>query len=205
LSNVIVPKELSVVPQPPPQPVENVLLSDDFSDPSSGWEHLEEKGHFTMGYWEHHYRIALSDTYPHARVISQGFFENFCVEVDVQKISGAEFGLIGVVGRQTDQGYYSFEFDYRGHCGIFIADSNRNANLLVKAQPNPTPMDPLGIYHIKGICDHDNLTLVLNDQVMAHVKNSTHRKLGGAGFTVNPGKPGNGMDVLFSNFAVKGL
>ena len=202
-SMVIVPEELREARQSPPaQPFTEVLLKDDFSDPSSGWEY-DRHWHYTEEYKNGHYHILIKSTYNQARVMSLGYYTNFSAEVDVQKVSGGNEGTIGVVCRQIGKGYYSFEFDHLGHSGIFESDSNGTCRQIARAHFDPNTLNPNGINHIKGICDHQNLTLILNNQVLAQTQNSTHTE-GAAGFTVNPGRPGNAMDVLFSNFTVKG-
>jgi hypothetical protein len=136
-------------------------------------------------------------------VDSIGDFINFSVEVDVQKISGADYGTVGVVGRLTKRGFYSFEFDFRGHYGIFEFDSHFNPRVLTHAHLDPNTVNQKGVNHIKGICDHGDLTLILNDQVLSHIQSSTYTK-GCAGFIINPGKVGNAVDVVVSHLVVKG-
>ena len=114
---VIVPDEL-LAPQPGSRLFTNVLLDYDFSDPSNKRGQKGETHEFKDG----HCRVRLDRTYGRASVDSTGDFTNFSVEVDVQKISGADYSTVGVVGRLTGSGFYSFEFDYRGHYAIFEFD-----------------------------------------------------------------------------------
>jgi len=202
-SSVIVPNELSGPAQPARRSFANVFLKDDFSDPSSGWEPKEKNQNYTTEYKDGHYHIAIQPNYPHARTMFRENFTDCSVEMDVQKIAGEDFSLIGVIARGSDDGYYSFEFDYRGHIGIFQADSSFNSTKLIVGHYDPTKIDPKGVNHIQGICDGQNLSIVLNGQFVAEVQNSTFKE-GGIGFTVNPGKAGNAVEVLFSNFVVKG-
>jgi hypothetical protein len=197
-STVIVPDEL-LSPQPQSQLFTNVLLEYDFSDPSDKRSQKGKRQEFKDG----HCRVHLDPTYGRSSVDSTGDFTNFSVEVDMQKISGADYGPVGVVGRLTTRGFYGFEFDYRGHYGIFEYDSHFQPTALTHAHLDPNTVNQKGINHIKGICDHDELTLILNDQVLSHIHSSTYTK-GSAGFIISPGKIGNAVDVQVSNLIVKG-
>jgi DNA-directed RNA polymerase subunit RPC12/RpoP len=196
-STVIVPDEL-LAPQAQLRPFTNVLLDYDFN-PS---DQLSQKGK-RQEIKDGHCRVRLDPTYGRASVESIGDFTNFTVEVDVQKISGADYGTLGVVARLSSHGFYGFEFNYAGHYGIFEYDSHYNPKILTHAHLDPNTVNQQGVNHIKGVCDHGDLILVLNDQVLSQIQSSTYSK-GAAGFVINPGKLGNGVDVVFSNLVVKG-
>ena len=195
---MIVPDELLAL-QPKLRTFSNVLLKYDFSDPSDRQNQKGKRHEFKDG----HCRVILDATYGRASVDSTGDFTNFSVEVDVQKISGADYGSVGVVGRLTNRGFYGFEFDYRGHYAIFEYDSHFNPKALTHAHLEPNTVNQKGVNHIKGVCDHEDLTLILNGQVLTHVENSSYSE-GCTGFIVNPGMLGNAVDVIFSNLVVKG-
>ena len=74
----------------------------------------------------------------HASVDSIGDFKNFSVEVDVQKISGADYGTSGIVGRLRLEGFIALSL---------ITGDHRKKKKKGRIHP-PTS------YHIKGICDH---------------------------------------------------
>ena len=58
--------------------------------------------------------------------------------------------------------------------------------------------------HIEGVCNGDTLTLLLNGQVLSQVQDSDYAK-GVVGLTVQTGSSGDpGVDVLISDFVVKG-
>ncbi len=83
-------------------------------------------------------------------------------------------------------------------------NSSGNSNSLTEGILEPNTVAQNDVNHIEGVCDGDTLTLLLNNQVLAQAQDSTYTK-GGMGMIVNPGSGGdNGMDVLFSNFVVKG-
>ena len=138
-STVIVPDEL-LAPQPQSRLFTNVLLEYDFSDPSDKRSQKGKRQEFKDG----HCHIHLDPTYGRAAVDSTGDFTNFSVEVDVQKISGADYSSVGVVGRLTGRGFYSFEFDYRGHYGIFEYDSHFHPESIDPCPPRPKYSKPEG-------------------------------------------------------------
>ena len=147
-STVIVPDELLQS-----RTFTNVLLEYDFSDLSDKRSQKGKRQEFKDG----HCRVHLDPNYGRSSVDLTGDFTDFSVQVDVQKISGADYGTMGVIGRLTDSGFYGFEFDYRGHYGILEYDLHYNPKVLTNAHLDPNTVNQKGVNQIKGICDHGDL------------------------------------------------
>ncbi|HEX2697131.1 MAG TPA: hypothetical protein VHM28_05440, partial [Anaerolineales bacterium] len=83
-------------------------------------------------------------------------------------------------------------------------DSNGNADVLAEGTLDPNTVSETKTNHIEGVCQGDTLTLILNGQVLLQATDEDYTK-GGAGLIVRTGGSGEaGIDVLFSNFIVKG-
>ena len=191
---------------PTPVPFTNTLFSDDFTDPSSGWDKHHDSD-YTFEYKDGHYHVLINkrdggyDIWPD----STNKYKNVSVEADVQQTTGPNDGLIGVVCRAKDDGsVYAFEFDQNGDYGIFKSDSNNNITALDQGTLDPNTVNQNDVNHIEGVCDGDTLTLLLNNQVLLQTQDSSITS-GGVGVIVQTGSSGDpGVDVLFSNFVVKG-
>jgi hypothetical protein len=60
------------------------------------------------------------------------------------------------------------------------------------------------INHLEGICKGDTLTLLVNNQPLLQVQDSDYTA-GGVGLIARTGGSGDpGIDVLFSNYLVRG-
>ena len=193
---------------PTPVPFTKVLFKDNFSKSSSGWDTSHDSG-YTYGYKDGHYRVLVNkqdggqDLWPQ----STDKFTNVSIEADVQQTAGPTDGKIGVVCRAASSGEgYGFTFDQNGGYGIdkFSAGSVSSVTSLDKATLDPNTVNQNDVNHIEAVCDGDTLTLILNNQVLLQVQDSSYTS-GGTGLFVMTGSSGDpGVDVLFSNFVVKG-
>jgi len=193
---------------PTPVPFSKTLFKDDFSDPSSGWDTSHDSD-YTYGYNNGHYRVLVNkqdggqDLWPE----STDKFTNVSVEADVQQTAGPTDGGIGVVCRASSSGAgYGFTFDQNGGYGIykFGTGSVSSVTSLDEATLDPNTVNQNDVNHIEAVCDGNTLTLILNNQVLLQVQDSSYTR-GGAGLFVMTGSSGDpGVDVLYSNFVVKG-
>ena len=191
---------------PTPVPFSKTLFTDDFTDSSSGWDKHHDSN-YTFEYKNGHYHVLINkrdggyDIWPP----STNNYKNVSVEADVQQTTGPNDGLIGVVCRAKDDGsVYAFEFDQNGDYGIYKSDASGNTNALDEGTLDPNTINQDDVNHIEGVCDGNTLTLLLNNQVLLQTQDSSITA-GGAGVIVQTGSSGDpGVDVLFSNFVVKG-
>jgi hypothetical protein len=112
--------------------------------------------------------------------------------------------MMGVTCRDDDNGnFYSFEFSQDGTYGIYKY-SNASGDALDENNLDPNTVNQNDVNHIEGVCSGDTLTLLLNGQVLSQVVDSDYPK-GIVGMTVRTGSSGDpGVDVLISDFVVKG-
>ena len=198
-TNTIVPTEAI----PTPVPFSKVLFKDDFTNPSSGWSRAKNQN-YTLEYKDGNYHMLIQND--GQVVFSDHQYTNASVEVDVQETTGPSDGLIGISCRAIQaKGWYTFEFDQNGDYGIYKYDSSgNNPEALAEGTLNPNTVNQNDINHIEGVCDNDTLTMLLNNQVLAQVQDSTYTK-GGVGMIIRTGSSGDGgIDVLFSHLLVKG-
>ena len=205
----------TATPAPTPTPTESIptpvaftktLFTDDFTKPSSGWDKHHDSD-YTFEYKDGHYHVLINkrdggyDIWPD----STNKYKDVSVEADVQQTNGPNDGMIGVICRAKDDGsVYAFEFDQNGDYGIYKSDSNNNITALDEGTLDPNTVNQNDVNHIEGVCDGDTLTLLLNNQVLLQTQDSSITA-GGAGVIVQTGSSGDpGVDVLFSNFVVKG-
>ncbi|HEY9152771.1 MAG TPA: family 16 glycoside hydrolase [Anaerolineales bacterium] len=190
---------------PTPVPYTKVLFKDDFTNPSSGWSRAKNQD-YTLEYKNGKYHVLINPSSNGGQAVwIDGSYTNITVEADVQETSGGNDGTIGIACRADKNGnMYTFEFSQSGSYSINKLDSSGSSTSLTEGTLNPNTVNQNDVNHIEGVCDSDTLTLILNNQVLAQAQDSDYAK-GGVGMIVNPGSGGgNSMDVLFSNFVVKG-
>jgi len=188
---------------PTPVPFTNTLFTDDFTSTSTGWFRGNTQD-YTLEYKNGKYHMLLQKD---GQIVwSRSQYTNVSVEVDVQETTGPSDGMIGISCRaNSNKGWYTFEFDQNGDYGIYKYDSTgTNPEALTEGTLNPNTVNQNDVNHIEGVCDNDTLTMLLNNEVLAQVQDSTYTK-GWVGMTVRVGSSGDGgVDVLFSNLVVKG-
>ena len=188
-----------------PTPYTKVLLKDNFTNPSSGWEKLQNSD-YTLEYKKGKYHVLVNKQNGGQVVWIGNKYTDMSIEVDVQQTAGPTDGEVGVACRPTDSGgFYAFEFNQNGQYGIYKStDWNSPSEPLAEGTLDPNTLSATSTIHIQGVCDGSNLTLLLNGQAMLQAQDSDYTK-GGAGLIVTAGNSGNpGVDVLFSNFLAKG-
>ena len=190
---------------PTPVPFTKVLFKDDFSSPSSGLPR-DRNSKYTLEYKDGKYHVLVNEQGKGQEVPmeTRGNYTDVSVEADIQQTAGPSDGLMGVTCRDDNNGsFYSFEFSQNGTYGIYKY-SNGSADSLDEETMDPNTVNQKDVNHIEGICSGDTLTLLLNGQVLSQVQDSDYPK-GAVGLTVRTGSSGDpGVDVLFSNFVVKG-
>ncbi len=190
---------------PTPVPFTKVLFKDDFSCSSSGLPR-DHNSKYTLEYKNGKYHVLINEQGKGQEVTmdSRGNYTDVSVEADIQQTAGPSDGLMGVTCRDDNNGnFYSFEFSQNGTYGIYKY-SNGSADSLDEETMDPNTVNQNDVNHIEGVCSGDTLALLLNGQVLSQVQDSDYPK-GAVGLTVLTGSSGDpGVDVLFSNFVVKG-
>jgi LSD1 subclass zinc finger protein len=188
---------------PTPAPFANIVRKDDFSMTSTGWDQLHEAD-YTLEYKNNSYHVVVGAQNGGQSVWVGENYTDFSVEVDVNQAAGPDDALIGVSCRYTQGvGGYSFEFSRDGTVGIYKYTQG-SPDALDESVLDPNTVNATGANHIEGVCAGSTLTLLLNDQPLMQVDDSSYTT-GGAGLIVRTGGSGvAGIDVLFNLFVVKG-
>lgn len=186
-----------------PEPFTNILLQDDFSDPSSGWDTSQDSD-YTLEYVDGRYHVLINKADGGQITWPGDDHSDASIEVDVQQTAGPDDGSIGVTCRITDSGgLYSFEFSQDGSYGIYKY-TDWNSSELDGGTLEPGLIKQNRVNHLVGICAGSTLTMLLNGEPLLQVQDSEYTT-GGTGLVVRTGESGEpGIDVLFSNFLVKG-
>lgn len=201
----------AVATQPPAQatqaPAEEsgpaVLLQDDFSDPNSGWDRVNE----TQGssdYQDGGYRIFVNETnYSVWANPNRTSYTDVHVEVDAQKIGGDDDNEFGIICRHADPGnYYAAVITSDGFFGFWRRVDGGDLEMIGGDQMQTSDTINLGgeSNHIHLDCLGSTLTLFANGEQLGQVTDSTISS-GDVGLYAGTFDVA-GTDVLFDNFFV---
>jgi DNA-directed RNA polymerase subunit RPC12/RpoP len=195
------------LPAATPTPYTKVLLKDDFSDTSSGWDR-KNSSDYILDYVKGGYRIFIGKENGGQFVWTDKVFSNASVEADVKKIGGPEDAWFGVTCRMKEgTGGYAFKLSMDGSYEIdkytFAASGDKLATL-TDGTMSPDTLKTTDANHIRAACDHNTLSLFVNEQFVSQTSDGAFTS-GGAGFVSLTGDSGqSGVDQLYSNFVVKG-
>lgn len=151
-----------------------ILLEDDFSDESSGWEVVnniyELKGYSTSGYM-------ISVNLPDSRSVSTTgvSFTDSITDIEVQKITGSRESQFGLICRFSDKfNFYAFVISSDGYAGI-VRHIDGQTVLLGSEQYIRAEVINLedGINTLTASCIGENLRLIVNDEVVVQAEDST--------------------------------
>jgi hypothetical protein len=178
------------------------LFSDDFSDPSSGWDRVnDEEG--INDYSNGGYRIFVNKLNWYFWSNPGLQFTDVVIDVDAQKTAGPDENDYGIICRyQDEQNFYFFTIGSDGFYSISkILNGEESLIGMNEMQFNDTSIKLGGVpNHLKAECVGSNLTLTVNGTVLADVKD-TELTSGDVGLIAGTyDKPG--VDILFDNFVV---
>jgi hypothetical protein len=188
--------------RPAPTVVNSSIFSDDFSDPESGWDSIDQADFYT-DYFNNAYRITvnsdMSDSWANP---DDNVFGDVSIEVDATKNGGPDDNDFGVICRyqNTEQFYYAVisSDGYYGITKVTSASSDligRDSLEFSEAINQGTATN-----HIRLDCIGDVLTLYVNGQQIDQQTDSDYTTgnvglIAGTYDTV-------GTDILFDNFFV---
>jgi hypothetical protein len=182
-------------------PAAQLLFQDDFSDPASGWDILDMAPSGSVGYFDGAYRITTH--IEHLFLWSQpGFqFQDVRVEVDAQKIGGAENDQFGIICRSNGESFYFLVISSDGYYGIGKMEAGRQILIGMSGMP-PSEVINRGLAsnHLQAECFGERLSLAVNGAQLASVTDSA-LPAGDVGLLAGSlAPPGN--EVVFDNFSV---
>lgn len=204
LSPTVNPSSNPPVQIDPPVQVQNdVLFSDDFSDPNSGWDQVNEDFKIT-NYENGGYRMWLTETQYDIWANPYQFFSGpVRVEVDVRKVAGPDDNDFGIICNYQDvDNYYVGLVSNDGYAVIMIRQDGSSTYI---SSDQMVPVEGLNSgsanNHIRFDCINGDLTLYANGNQVAYVYDSTFSS-GDVGLQVGTFDEG-GVDFLFDNFVVR--
>jgi hypothetical protein len=178
------------------------LFSDDFSDPTSGWDRVnDEEG--VNDYSNGGYRIFVNKPNWYFWSNPDLQFTDMVIDVDAQKTAGPDENDFGVICRYKDeQNFYFFTIGSDGLYSISkILNGEESLIGMEKMQFNDTAIKLGGSpNHLTAECVGSNLTLSVNGTVLADVKD-TDLTTGDVGLIAGTYDT-SGVDVIFDNFVV---
>lgn len=195
------------LPAATPTPFSKIVLKDDFSNPSSGWDR-KNSSDYILDYVQGGYRVFIGKTDGGELLWIKDGYKNVSVETDAKKIAGPDDAWFGVTCRiKEGAGGYAFQVSMDGSYEIdkyaFTSSGDKQTQLtqgtlksnLLKAGDNN---------HIRAACDGSTLALFVNEQFVSLTSDDEFTS-GGVGLATLSGASGqSGTDMLFSNFVVRG-
>ncbi len=181
---------------------ENILVVDDFSDPSSGWN-VSSDDVSTNEYAEGGYSITLNKAKYYTWASFYRTFSDVTVDVDTQRISGTdqdEYGLICRLMDNKNQYFLGITGDCHYGIGKLINDDwldpYDNNWMFTREEINTGN----ATNHLKAICDFDTLKFEVNGQPLIKTTDSDLRSGEVGVYVCAYDEPG--VQVLFDNFVV---
>ncbi len=186
---------------PTTQPGE-VLFEDDFSGSPTGWGTLGREGG-SIGFEYEGMVITVNLPQYLFWSVNGESFTDAKIDVDAVLLSGPTNDALGVICRfQDNDNYYGFMISHDGYYGIYKMIDGQMVMSSVEGNMNFSEVIRQGgvVNHIQAVCKGDILSLIVNDVLLAEVKDDsfTEGKIGlVAGAYDTPG-----VKVLFDNLRV---
>lgn len=186
--------------QDPDKPLK-LLFKDDFSDPESGWNRITT----TQGqtdYADGVYRIFVNEPDLDIWSTPGKSFKDMRIEVDALKVGGERDNRFGIICRAEDlNSFYTFVISSDGYYGIGKIQSQEYRLIGMQAlQPSSAILKGSALNHLRADCIGDTLTLYVNGQKLAEVRDSDFTS-GDAGLIAGTYTT-SGVDIRFDNFFV---
>lgn len=180
----------------------SVLFFDDFSDPGSGWDQVDETNYST-NYYNDTYRIKINDDMSDSWANpSNRKFSDVIIEADATKNGGPDDNDFGLICRYQDtQHYYYAVISSDGYYGIFKVTSE-STDILGRDNMEYSDYIKQGlmINTIRFECVGESLTLYVNSQLLDQQTDNEY-STGNVGLIAGTYDT-PGTDILFDNFTV---
>jgi hypothetical protein len=201
------PPMLPVIVAPTVSSAGSILFQDNFSNPTSGWERVN-LGNHVADYVENGYRIYIDKSYPRHLTWIGDRYTNISVEVDAKQVAGPDDSFYGVICRaKAGRGSYTFKIASNGTYAIdkYVTEPvGESIPRISGGELPPNIIKRFDLNLISASCSNTRLVLSVNGQPVAQVDDQDFSS-GGVGMVVSVGPSSrNGIDVLFSNFVVRG-
>jgi len=180
----------------------NLLFSDDFSDPSSGWDRVNETDYLS-NYVENAYRIQVNkemmDIWANPDDLS---FVDVSIEVDATKNGGPDDNDFGLICRYQDLDHFYYGIiSSDGYYGIIKSTADGSETLgRDSLEYSDLINQAFTTNHIRFDCIGDVLTLYVDGNQLDQQTDSEYIS-GNVGLTAGTYKT-PATDILFDNFKV---
>jgi len=178
----------------------NLLFEDNFSNPNSGWEVSSQGG--LKDYYNGTYHIQISETNIFSWSVAQQSYGDIVISVDTAFTGPANMAEIGVICRmQNSQDFYFMTIRSDGAFAVFkMYQGNEFFIGMEGYQFNDAIRTGLNTNHIQAECRGENLSLMVNNDHLITVQDSSYQ-VGDVGVLAGAyDEPG--VNVYFDNFRV---
>ncbi len=181
---------------------QDVLLVDDFSDTTSGWDSVDTVDYHS-DYFENSYRItvntSMSDSWANP---GNNVFNDVQVEAEAKKNAGPDDNEFGLICRYKGaNAFYYAVISSDGFYGILKVTSEATTQLgYSELQPNAAILTGAATNQVRFDCVGNTLTLYANGQLIDTQTDSTYTS-GNVGLIAGTYDT-PGTDILFDNFTV---
>ncbi len=190
-------------PTAEPTAMPELLFFDDFSDPNSGWDRVDEADFYT-DYYNGAYRIKVYlEKYDNWANPGDNIFTDVSIEVDTTKNGGPDDNDFGVICRYQDPNkFYYAMISSDGYYGItkVVGDSSELLGH-EELQPSDAIKQGESLNHIRFDCVGSQLSLYVNGQLIDQQEDSEY-SYGNVGLIAGTYDI-PGTDILFDNFSVR--
>lgn len=190
--------------EPPIPPSGTVLFQDEFANPASGWERVNDANGI-MDYDNGVYRILVNGSNKNLFATPGQLRPDARIEVDVVKIGGPDTNRGGIICRMsTVEGvtrFYFFVITNTGYFGIGRVEGERNILLGQSALAQSSAIKTgLNINHLRADCVGSALSFYVNGFLVSQVIDTTLTG-GEAGLIVGTFDEA-GVDMVFDEFII---
>ena len=178
----------------------DVLFQDDFSDVCSGWETYSD-AEVANGYADDVYFIEVKVPDTFWWIMAGQDFTDVVIKVETTQEVSAIDNSWGVLCRyQDDDNFYFFEISNDGFYTIIVQENGEYITLVDWTESGVINQGQGAPNQLTVTCDGDLLSLAVNGQILAKVRDSTFTH-GEVGFEVSTFEQG-GARILFDNLVV---
>lgn len=150
----------------------DILFWDDFSDPESGWDLLNDQVAVTK-YQDGRYRIQVSTAKTYAWANPGQSYGDVIVEVTAANRSGGETGYLGVVCRYQDaENWYALVYDGYGYAVIRKRTTGQAVQDIVEWQAASSVQTGSGPNLLRAECIGNRLSLYVNGSLAIETTDS---------------------------------
>ena len=181
---------------------ERVVFQDDFSDPSSGWDRVNnEEGitDYVNGGYRFLVKVPQVDYWA-----NPGFnYSNVVIEVDATKVGGPDDNDFGIICRyQPSANFYFFLVSSDGFYAIGKMEEGETIYIEPdQMYPSEVVFQGEVINHLRAECIGSRLALIVNGELVVETEDSTFQE-GDVGLIAGTfDEPGT--DIRFDNFVIK--